>query len=82
MQEWSKESLGLKIGDVIEWQDEALPGPNGILVAPGRKGKVVQLLDGAFLDVVSGSIPPGAIVEFKGGFRLMIDSRAKFRKVL
>ncbi len=82
MDPWQKETLGLKVGDIIIWQDEAieLEGQPAV-VTPGMRGKVISLHDGFHLDVVQGdSIPPKAIVEFENGMRLMVDERMKWEK--
>ncbi len=60
MDPWRKETLDLKVGDTIIWQDEAIEVEGQpAVVAPGMKGKVISLHDGFHLDVVQGdSIPP------------------------
>ena len=45
MDPWRKESLGLKVGDFIIWQGEAVEGQPAV-VTPGMKGKVLSLHDG------------------------------------
>ena len=50
---WQKETLGLKVGDFIVWQDEAIEVEGqSALVAPGMRGEVLSLHDGFHLDVV------------------------------
>jgi hypothetical protein len=44
MDSWRKESLGLKVGDWIVWQDEAIE-LEGKPVEAGMKGKVISLHD-------------------------------------
>ncbi len=52
MDSWRKESLGLEVGDIIIWQDEAIEREGqAALVSPGMKGKVLSLHDGFHLDV-------------------------------
>ena len=52
---WRKESLNLKVGDTIIWQDEAIEVEGQpALAAPGMKGKVLSLHDGFHL----GSLSP------------------------
>ncbi len=52
MAPWRKEILGLQVGDLIIWQDEAVEVEGQpALVAPGMKGKVLSLHDGFHLDV-------------------------------
>jgi len=60
MDPWQKESLNLKVGDWIIWQDEAIETQDGpAFVSPGMKGKVISLHDGFHLDVIQGdAIPP------------------------
>ncbi len=59
MDPWRKESLGLKVGDIIIWQDEAIEVEGQpALVAPGMRGKVLSLHDGFHLDVVQGAPVP------------------------
>ena len=69
MEPWRKESLGLKVGDWIIWQDEAIEVEGQpAVVSPGMKGEVLSLHDGFHLDVVQGKpIPPKAIVQFENG---------------
>jgi len=80
MDPWQKETLGLKVGDIIIWRDKAVQ-LEGQPVTPGMKGKVLSLHDGFHLDVVQGeAIPPKAIVQFENGMRLMVDERMKWEK--
>ncbi len=60
MDPWRKETLDLKVGDTIIWQDEAIEVEGQpAVVAPGMKGKVLSLHDGFHLDVTQGkAIPP------------------------
>ena len=81
MDPWQKETLNLKVGDTIIWQDEAIE-MEGQPVAPGMKGKVLSLHDGFHLDVAEVEpIPPKAIVQFENGMRLMVDERMKWEKI-
>ncbi len=82
MNHWQKESLGLKVGDFIIWQDEAIEVEGQpALVTPSMKGKVLSLHDGFHLDVIQVEpIPPKAIVQFETGMRLMVDERMKWEK--
>ena len=66
MDPWQKETLNLKVGDWIIWQDEAVEVEGQpAVVTPGMRGKVISLHDGFHLDVVQGEpIPPTAIVQF------------------
>jgi len=82
MDPWQKEALGLKVGDIIIWQDEAveLEGQPAV-VKPGMKGKVISLHDGFHLDVVQvGPIPPRAIVQFEN-VTLMVDERMRWERI-
>ena len=82
MAPWQKETLNLKVGDWIIWQDEAveLEGQPAV-VAPGMRGKVLSLHDGFHLDVVQGeAIPPTAVVQFDK-VALMVDERMKWERV-
>ena len=83
MNPWQKESLGLKVGDTIIWQDEAIEVEGQpAVVTPGIKGKVLSLHDGFHLDVAEVEpIPPKAIVQFESGMRLMVDERMKWERV-
>ena len=83
MDPWQKESLGLKVGDFISWQGEAIEVEGQpAVVTPGMKGKVLSLHDGFHLDVIQGNaIPPKAIVQFENGMRLMVDERMKWERV-
>ena len=83
MDAWRKESLNLKVGDFIIWQDEAIEveGQSAV-VKPGMKGKVLSLHDGFHLDVADvAPIPPKAIVRFETGMRLMVDERMRWARV-
>ena len=82
MNPWQKETLGLKVGDFIVWQDEAIEVEGqSALVAPGMRGEVLSLHDGFHLDVAEVEpIPPKAIVQFESGMRLMVDERMKWEK--
>ena len=82
MDPWQKENLGLEVGDIIIWQDEAieLEGQPAV-VTPGMRGKVISLHDGFHLDVVQvETIPPRAIVQFENRMRLMVDERLRWEK--
>jgi len=82
MDPWQKESLGLQVGDIIIWQDEAveLEGQPAV-VTPGMKGEVISLHDGFHLDVIQGDvIPPKAIVQFESGITLLVDERMKWER--
>ncbi len=83
MAPWQKESLGLKVGDFIIWQDEAIEMEGQpALVEPGMKGEVLSLQDGFHLDVAQVKpIPPKAIVQFDSGITLMVDGRMKWERV-
>ncbi len=83
MDAWRKQSLGLAVGDIIIWQDEAIElEGKPALVAPGMKGKVISLHDGFHLDVADvAPIPPKAIVQFESGMRLMVDERMRWERV-
>ncbi len=83
MDRWQKETLNLKVGDIIIWQDEAieLEGQTAI-VAPGMKGKVLSLHDGFHLDVTDVEpIPPRAVVQFESGMRLIVNERMRWERV-
>ncbi len=83
MDPWQKETLGLKVGDFIIWQDEAVEVEGQpAVVTPGMKGKVLSLHDGFHLDVVQvDPSQPRAIVQFENGMRLMVDERMKWGRV-
>lgn len=82
MAPWRKETLGLKVGDTIIWQDAAIEMEGQpALVALGMKGKVISLHDGFHLDVAQVKpIPPKAIVQFESGMRLMVDKRMRWER--
>ncbi len=83
MDPWQKETLGLKVGDIIIWQDVAveMEGQPAVLT-PGMRGEVISLHDGFHLDVAEVEpIPPKAIVQFAGGLTLMVDQRMKWERV-
>jgi len=81
MDPWRKETLGLKVGDWIIWQDEAVEVEGQpAVVTPGMKGNVISPHDGFHLDVTQGEpIPPKAIVQFEN-VTLMVDERMKWEK--
>jgi len=83
MDTWQKESLNLKVGDTIIWQDEAIEMEGQpAVVTPGMKGEVISLHDGFHLDVAEVKpIPPKAVVQFENRMRLMVDERMKWEKV-
>ncbi len=82
MDPWQKESLGLKVGDFIIWQGEAIEVEGQpAVVTPGIKGKVLSLHDGFHLDVAQVEpIPPKAIVQFEN-VTLMVDERMKWQRI-
>ncbi len=83
MEPWQKESLNLKVGDLIIWQGDTfeVEGQPAV-VTPGMKGKVLSLHDGFHLDVAQVEpILPKAIVEFEKGMRLMVDERMRWERV-
>ncbi len=80
MDPWRKESLGLKVGDIIIWRGEAIE-MEGQPVTPGMRGEVLSLHDGFHLDVAEVKlIPPRARVQFESGMSLMVDERMKWEK--
>ena len=81
MEPWRKETLNLKVGDIIIWQGEAIEVEGQpALVSQGMKGKVLSLHDGFHLDVADVEpIPPKAIVQFDS-VTLMVDQRMKWEK--
>ena len=83
MDPWQKESLGLKVGDFIIWQGEAIEAEgHPAVVSPGMKGKVLSLHNGFHLDVADvAPIPPKAVVRFESGMRMMVDARMKWEWV-
>ncbi len=83
MDPWRKETLGLKVGDIIIWQGDAIEVEGQpAVVAPGMRGKVISLHDGFHLDVVQVKpIPPKAVVQFENGMRLMVDERVKWERI-
>ncbi len=82
MDPWQKETLGLKVGDLIIWRDEAIEVEGQpAVVSPGMRGKVISLHDGFHLDVADvAPIPPKAVVRFETGMRLMVDERMRWEK--
>ena len=82
MDAWQKETLGLKVGDTIIWQDEAIEVEGQpAVVTPGMKGEVLSLHDGFHLDVAEvAPIPPKARVRFEA-VTLMVDERMKWEWV-
>ncbi len=82
MDPWQKESLNLKVGDTIIWQDEAIEVEGQpAVVTPGMRGEVISLHDGFHLDVAEvAPIPPTARVQFDSGMALMVDERMKWEK--
>ncbi len=83
MDPWQKETLGLRVGDTIIWQDEAIEMEGQpALVAPGMRGEVISLHDGFHLDVAQVEpIPPKARVHFENGMSLMVDERMRWERV-
>ena len=83
MDPWQKESLGLEVGDIIIWQDEAIEiEGQPALVEPGMRGEVISLHDGFHLDVAEVEpIPLRAMVQFENGFSLMVDERMRWERV-
>ncbi len=83
MAPWQKETLGLKVGDIIIWRGEAIEVEGQpALVAPGMRGEVLSLHDGFHLDVAEVEpIPPRARVQFDSGMALMVDERMKWERV-
>ena len=79
----AEESLNLKVGDQIIWQDAEIKEEDGpALVSNGMKGKVVSLHEGAHLHVNGGSSTPArALVQFESGASLLVDKRMKWEKV-
>ena len=86
MDHW-KEPLDLEIGDTIIWRGEGMKNQEGmILISPGMKGKVITRSENlvACSAMKAGSpitAGPWALVEFENGFRMVVDSRARFERV-
>ncbi len=83
MAPWQKETLGLKVGDIIIWRGEAIEVEGQLaLVAPGIRGEVLSLHDGFHLDVAEvAPIPPRARVRFDRGMALVVDERMRWERV-
>ncbi len=83
MDPWRKETLGLKVGDFIIWQDEAIEVEGQpAVVTVGMRGEVLSLHDGFHLDVAEvAPISPRAMVQFENGMRLMVDERMRWERV-
>ncbi len=83
MNNWSKESLKLQVGDQIIWQGEEIKAEGGpAIVFPGMKGQVVSLHDGFHMDLAQkGSVPPKALVRFENGISLLVDQRHQWEKI-
>ena len=62
MDPWQKETLGLKVGDFVIWQDEVVEVEGQpAVVTPSMKVEVISPHDGFHLDVTQGEpIPPKA----------------------
>ena len=83
MHNWNKDSLNLKIGDWIVWQDAEIKSEGGpAIVSPGMKGQVISLHDGFHMDLVQeSSVPPKALIRFENGERLLVDLKMKWEKL-
>ena len=83
MNNQTRESLNLAVGDQIIWQGEEIKSEDGFaFVSPGMKGKVISLHDGFQMDLSQGgTIPPKALVRFENGESLLIDQRMRWEKV-
>jgi len=79
----SEDSLNLKVGDQIIWQDTEIKSEGEpAIVSPGMKGQVMSLHDGFHMDLIQGgNVPPKALVQFESGENLLIDKRMKWEKV-
>ncbi len=79
----SEDSLNLKVGDQIIWQDaEIKPEGEPAIVSPGMKDQVISLHDGFHMDLIQGgSVPPRVLVQFESGESLLVDSKMKWKKV-
>ena len=83
MDNWSRDSLNLKVGDWIVWQDAEIRAEGGpALVSPGMRGRVISLHEAAHLNMIQGGhIPARALVLFESGENLLVDKRHKWEKV-
>ena len=83
MDNWRTETLNLKVGDFIIWQDKAIEiEGQPAVVTPGMKGTVLSLHDGFHLDVAQiEPIPPKAIVQFQN-VTLMVDERMRWETAI
>ena len=79
----AEESLNLKVGDWIVWQDAKIKSEgNPAVVSPGMKGQVISLHEGAHLHVVGRrAVPATALVQFESGASLLVDKSMKWDKV-
>ncbi len=80
---WKKDSLNLKVGDQIIWQDAEIKSEDGsAVVSPGMRGQVISLHEGAHLHVVGRrAVPATALVQFESGASLLVDKSMKWDKV-
>ena len=83
MNNWSKESLKLIVGDQIIWQDAEIKSEDGFaIVSLGMKGQVISLHDGFQMDQVQeGSVPLKALVRFENGISLLVDHKMKWERL-
>ena len=79
---WQKETLGLQVGDIIVWRDEAVEAEGQpAVVTPGMKGDVISLHDGFHPDVADvAPISPKAVVQFEA-VTLMVDERMRWERI-
>ena len=73
----ANESLDLKVGDWIVWEDAEIKSEDGFaIVSLGMKGQVISVYSGFQMQM--GLIP---MVWFENGVSLLVDKRHKWEKV-
>ena len=82
-----KTPVELEIGDTIIWRGDGMQNEEGmILICTGMRGKVITRSENLLAHAArKAGLPitarPWTLVELKNGFRLVVDSRARFERV-
>ena len=89
---WKKESLNLKVGDWIIWNDEKIEieeagGNINTFIEPGMIGQIVSVHDEIPMEdpraeIIGKEIPLRFLVQFENGQRMLLRADMNFERMV